>query len=235
MTIPMPHLSRRVSPQRAPVSTNAGVRESPGAEKAKSTRFQMPLDVKAVLIFVGFVAIASIGRIDEAISLHAGLQTGGYQSLRSLASIDSKRYTRKPHQPRLVFLDGSPWTSKAENRSGSPRQVPSMQLRYRSSKIDDEDENIDNTRFYDQLDSADVPGMERRQWPQHDFDPDCEPMAKWQSEFHPVCNEIHTVADVQQSLVDDDLSLLGNGFWRHAWRHEDGGKSATTTVWKTFK
>lgn len=86
--------------------------------------------------------------------------------------------------------------------------------------------------------------MERRRWPQHEFDQNCVPSAEWQSNFYPVCNEIHATTNLREALISGDLSLLSNkGFWRHAWRYDqvvetnatNATASAETTVWKTFK
>jgi hypothetical protein len=157
------------------------------------------------------------------------------------------------HLPRVVFYEGKPWT-RGDDKDGifsskynrTPPSMYPIQLRRRSARVansaGDDDEIEDVTRYYPDGDSGDYPEMERRMWPQHEFDPHCKPSAKWQSTFHPVCNEIHAVADLRQGLVDEDLSLLSSkGFWRHAWRHQLGGVNASTTdpsattVWKTFK
>lgn len=206
------------------------------------------------MTIVVFAAIVSIGRIDRPMRLYTRVISSkdhgrtGSLTVRSLVSVHKKHY-----RPRVVFLDGSPWTlvSKADESPSNVHHADPTQLRFRPAeakgvnKMESGDEGIemDMTTLYDRGDSNDFPDMERRLWPGHEFDPDCEPMARWQSEFHPVCNDIHAVADLKSSLVNGDVSLLSNrGFWRHAWRHQAGGVNATlrddppaTTVWKTFK
>jgi hypothetical protein len=102
----------------------------------------------------------------------------------------------------------------------------------------------DITRFYSDpnVSSADLPSMERRLYPQHEFDPHCEPMdPSWQSTFHPQCNDVHA-HDMWDGLVEENsLSLLSaKGYWRHAWKKRelfaDGQRAGRdVTVWKTFK
>lgn len=98
----------------------------------------------------------------------------------------------------------------------------------------------DFTRFYPQIDSADEDyHIERKQWPQHDFDPEnCRPMHKWQSTSFPVCNTIHE-KDILSSMVENSFqSITQKGFWRHAWRSMETGLvqgETYKTVWKTLK
>ena len=48
---------------------------------------------------------------------------------------------------------------------------------------------------------------------------DCIPMYSWQEEFHPNCNSFH---EVELMFSDYNISLLGNGGWRDAWRINPG-------------
>jgi serine/threonine protein kinase len=145
-------------------------------------------------------------------------------------------------------------TTNSGNRSAHPDPIPlptyplKLRLRFVETKnsSDIREEFMDETRYYDRVDSKDTPGMERRRWPLHDFDPHCAPSAQWQTTFYPVCNEIHASLDFRQAIVDEQFALLSSkGFWRHAWRYDvDDKRSNTsrwtnatspTTVWKTFK
>lgn len=144
-------------------------------------------------------------------------------------------YHSHPH-PRIVFLDGNAWVPTIRDpRINNNLQMYPVQIR----RIDitsktKEEEDLDPTRLYPVGNSEDFPTMERRLWPEHEFDRHCQPSAQWQSTFHPVCNDIHTVVNLHQGLIQQDVTLLsGKGFWRHAWKHEEA--SHNTTVWKTFK
>jgi hypothetical protein len=221
--------------------------------------FHLPLKTKAIVSLVLFAAALSISRVHQAVrqyNAQVSNVTGGMYTGRGLRSrvyywrLASEALHQHSYRRRVVFFDGIPWTvTEKSDRLGEkapyekrfrPAGYP-LVLRPLSDSTTAEDA-LDVTRYYSIGDSKDFPGMERRQWPRHEFDPHCEPSAKWQSTFHPVCNEIHAGADLRQTLVDKDLSLLSSkGFWRHAWRHQVGGLNATTTVpssttvWKTFK
>lgn len=231
-------------------------------------RSGVPANAKAILCLVLIMAALSTGRLNPTMRDYferqlntAGRQRHSTAAGRTLRSRFFGAYRNDKHQPRLVFYEGKPWTQGddkdglfSSNFNRTPPSMYPIQLRRRRSTgaanttTDEEDEIVDDddddvTRYYPVGDSRDdFPEMERRLWPQHEFDPHCKPSAKWQSTFYPVCNEIHAVADLRQGLVDDDLSLLSSkGFWRHAWRHQLGGVNASstdplaTTVWKTFK
>jgi hypothetical protein len=159
--------------------------------------------------------------------------------------------TRSQQQPRTVFFMGTPWMKQTRptNHSHSHNHTSSSSIRayypvkllppsLRKNDTNPHDYNdIDDddvTRFYPAVDSQDT-SMERRVWPQHELDPHCEPMADWQTTFHPICNELHGTA-MADSFVDDDFQLLSSkGFWRHAWQMDNEGEQNITTVWKTFK
>lgn len=200
-----------------------------------------------MLLFAMVVAIASIGRIDQALtlyahSIHGNQQSGipGYRALRFLVITSAHFYAgvqiEKHHHPRVVFLKKIPWTKAEVDDASAKRQDQNVSNQLRRHASGNDNEEMDATRFYDKGDSVDFPQMERRKWPQHEFDSDCEPVANWQSDFHPVCNEIHSLAAIRQSLIDEELSLLSNqGFWRHAWRHKERRGDSAPTVWKTFK
>ena len=206
----------------------------------KTVRFLLSLKINAVFAFIMLIAIASMGRNNKAMTLYkAGMQGSSFRTLSSWSAV-TPRVTSgvsiaTPTQPRVVYLESIPSkkvTTVGKTVHSRKRRVVPERLPYRTPK--DVGEDSDPTRVYDQVDSADFPQMERRLWPQHEFDSDCEPMAKWQSDFHPVCNEIHATADIGQNVIDQQWHLLSNkGFWRHVWRHQADGSPAT--VWKTFK
>lgn len=138
---------------------------------------------------------------------------------------------------RVVFIDGVTKWARNETAKGGRIVIDyPMQLR---PPLNDTNATVDLTRYYQVADSKDHPTMERRKWPNHEFDPHCIPSAQWQSEFHPVCNDIHATVDLRQTILSGELTLLSNkGFWRHAWRHNQTdatGNQSAVTVWKTFK
>jgi hypothetical protein len=209
--------------------------------------------------------ILSITRLHSTIMGYVGIVQRGRESPQDGSSttlwsrITAKRITGQTRKqissdhPRVVFVDGNAWTlDKHAKKPSRIIQYP-IQLRHRdipakgennavSSDVKSKLEGLDRTRFYPVGDSQDdFPDMERRQWPNHEFDPQhCHPAAAWQSNFYPVCNDIHAVADLGQSLIDEDLVLLSNrGFWRQAWKHHPNSSNAqfaeSATVWKTFK
>jgi serine/threonine protein kinase len=142
---------------------------------------------------------------------------------------------------RVVFIDGVTKWARNETAKSSGRIVIDYPMQLRPPPLNETNATVDLTRYYQVADSKDHPTMERRKWPNHEFDPHCIPSAKWQSEFHPVCNDIHATVDIRQTLLSGELTLLSNkGFWRHAWRHNQtdnatGNNQSAVTVWKTFK
>ena len=101
------------------------------------------------------------------------------------------------------------------------------------------DSEPDRTRFYPDpnISSRDLPFMEPRIYPKHEYDPHCEPIdPSWQSSFYPVCNEMHSQG-MADALREDSLSILSiKGSWRLAWRKKDMfGAGDAIAVWKTFK
>mmetsp|Transcript_50003 Transcript_50003/g.150424 ORF Transcript_50003/g.150424 Transcript_50003/m.150424 type:complete len:294 (+) Transcript_50003:171-1052(+) len=88
-------------------------------------------------------------------------------------------------------------------------------------------EYTDVTQSYPDADSLDPPTsetMERRTFPEHEFDEDCIPMANWQTTFHPTCNMFHE-RDLSTSMLET-LSLISNkGHWRSAWELKDWAKN----------
>lgn len=222
--------------------------------------FHLPLLAKALVSLALFAAAVSIRRMNPMVQYYYSTQQANVDDLTR--ALRSRVFHWRPSleaveqsysfRPRVVFLDDGTQISMPADRdvleflerkintSGSNRFQPTVYpIKLRpspdsSTASGEEEGEMDATRYYHIVaDSRELPGMERRQWPRHEFDPNCEPSAKWQSSFYPVCNEIHAGADLRQVLIDGDFSLLSNkGFWRHAWRYDAGG---ATTVWKTFK
>lgn len=131
--------------------------------------------------------------------------------------------------PRIVFFDGEAWSRSSSSYSTvSNRNDVNLTLNAG-----------DETRLYSVMDSADAVHMEKRIWPEHEFDSKCKPMADWQSSMFPVCNDVHAQGLLVDNIVDDRFSLLSSkGFWRHAWKYNStdvGRTTNTTTVWRTFK
>lgn len=94
----------------------------------------------------------------------------------------------------------------------------------------------DVTQTYSVLDSNDVDseddyhGMEMRVFPRHESDPNCEPMAEWQTTYHPTCSMFHET-DVSPAIQTEDLSLLSSkGNWRLAWELWDRPQSGWSKV-----
>jgi len=108
----------------------------------------------------------------------------------------------------------------------------------------------DVTQTYPELDSNDFDSeddyheMEMRVFPRHPSDSNCEPMAEWQTTYHPTCCLLHET-DMAPAIQAEDLSLLSSkGNWRLAWelwdRPQSGwskvvGGHEDAVVLKTFK
>jgi hypothetical protein len=122
--------------------------------------------------------------------------------------------------PRVVYLYPNEAIEEHVTTSGNrsahpdPKPLSTYPLKLRlcfvetKNSSDMRDKFMDETRYYDRVDSMDTPGMEHRRWPLHDFDPHCVPSAQWQSMFYPVCNEIHAGLDFRQAIIDDHFALL---------------------------
>ena len=79
-------------------------------------------------------------------------------------------------------------------------------------------EQTDRTQVYDEMDSEDLPTMERRVFPHHDLDDaSCKSMP-WQHALFVTCNSFHE-HDMTQGLDTNTTALVSDkGFWRLAWR-----------------
>ena len=210
--------------------------------KSQQSTFRLPFEAKIVSTLVFFAATVSICRTTSLLRHFDAIYA--VRSLNAVQNPQTKLRVRFQsadiNNPRVVF-----WDENAEFI---------LQLsKFKSFDLTDEEYNDDNendlaidpTRQYDHNDSADLPTLERPKWPNHEFDPHCQPAASWQTTFHPTCNEIHSSADIKQVLVDGEFSLLSRkGYWRHAWLHHkeyvrnDKSQStmqASKTVWKTLK
>jgi hypothetical protein len=195
-------------------------------------RFSVPTTSKFVFAVILAAACLSIVRLQP---LFNGLGINDFTTERALI-VQSllNEYYQVPSR-RVVFIDGVPkWARNETTSRGHSVIAYPMQLR----PLNDNSTDSDLTRYYPVGTSNDYPAMERRRWPNHEFDPHCIPSAKWQSEFHPVCNDIHATVNIREALLSGELSLLSNkGFWRHAWRYNqtEAGNHSSVTVWKTFK
>jgi hypothetical protein len=118
------------------------------------------------------------------------------------------------YKKRLVFLEDT-----VEHGSFVP-------LYGRSIRQVDIAEQTDRTQVYDRLDSEDLPEMERRVFPQHPYDDDCEPAADWQRTFHSICNDFHALDMIESMTASQNhrLKILSEkGFWRTAWVYKEDG------------
>jgi len=94
----------------------------------------------------------------------------------------------------------------------------------------------DNTQLYGILDSSDpaLALMEIRE-PHTDEKKGMEPLAKWQTQFHPSCNDMHTLDFAEPEQFAE---LFGTkGYWRHAWHvaNEFSSEVEDHVVVKTLK
>lgn len=94
----------------------------------------------------------------------------------------------------------------------------------------------DNTQLYGILDSLDpaLVLMEIRE-PYTDEKKALEPLAKWQTQFHPSCNDMHTLDFAEPEQFAE---LFGTkGYWRHAWHvaNEFSLETEDHVVVKTLK
>lgn len=145
----------------------------------------------------------------------------------------------------LLFMATLPSSAQSVNHSGFSRIIflnqPDQMYSFNRSPFEPEivpqdrlDHEHDRTRAYGVMDSADLPFMERRRWPNHEQDPECLPMDDWQSMYPINCNTIHETS-MRKGLLDETLSLFGKpGFWRIPWKMRDY-HSNETIVFKTFR
>ena len=135
----------------------------------------------------------------------------------------TQQLRRKSKYPRMAFVDGVAW------RPFSHAFVPEGSLFVG-------DALADPTRLYPRQSSQDSATMEKRYWPHHEADPDCEPMAEWQSFQFPTCNVVHEQS-LGDRILDESLNLLSaKGYWRYAWKlNSTNSQEEPPTVWKTFK
>lgn len=75
----------------------------------------------------------------------------------------------------------------------------------------------DNTQLYGILDSSD-PALAAMELREPAVQGECQPMADWQTAYHPSCNGLH---EYDLMDVDEKAVLFGKkGYWRHAWHLE---------------
>ena len=213
----------------------------------KHSYFHLPFEATTVMLFALLAAIITI--------LKSNVIVLDYEhGLRALRS-ESKIFRSRKDRSRNMFPYVVQWNISIDIDYNTTKGFPSLRSRYVhyptknvkfTVSIDDDDDDAfhDPTMIYDQSDSSDLPTMERKKWPDHDFDPNCKPSASWQSTFYPTCNEIHSNADMRQVMIDEEFTLLSSkGYWRHAWLHDVKGRSDQymsnipfkNTVWKTLK
>lgn len=232
----------------------------------------IPIQVKVLVCLALLIAAISMSRMDPIFRSYFhntlapnhradGGDSGLIRAFRPFQLVNIDLSSASMPQRRVVFLEdsvGSKGTpnnriihdSSFQSRLNYPLKPRTMwnsfpdSLFETSSDSENDDGSLDLTRLYPLTDSKDLPKMERRQWPTHDFDPHCVPCAKWQSSFYPVCNDVHAGLDIRHAFVDQDLSLLSNkGFWRNAWKYDVKPSVNSTafrgsnmaSVWKTFK
>jgi hypothetical protein len=140
------------------------------------------------------------------------------------------------YRARTVFLDGAPWMADLSSKSRA-FFISTYPVKLRARTTSNQTVVLadgDDTRLYPQMDSRDTPRMERRMFPEQEFDPHCEPMADWQTTFYPVCNELHA-SPLDENLIEEEYSrILRSGYWRHAWRIKEP-RNGPTIVWRTLK
>lgn len=236
------NVARNASVMTKEIANSCGKCATTIVSKTQQTPYRLAFEAKIVTSLVFFATTVSIFRTSTLLKhIEANYD---WRSLQVVQSAPSKLRVRFQNiysgSPRVVF-----WDENADMIL--PRRVSSdfkLSNRIASDHVDIEnnDENdvdirMDPTRQYDKNDSADLPTLERPQFPNHEFDPHCLPAASWQTTFHPTCNEIHSRADIKQALVDGEFSLLSRkGFWRNAWLHHVEYVSLPSkTVWKTLK
>jgi hypothetical protein len=214
------------------------------AVQTRRVPFRLPLEAKAVTILVLFAAAVSISR---TCTLLRNFDTSSANRLRSLHMGQRRVSLKLQFQAQPIYLAQSRvvyWNERSTlSLLSKKRNSTKITEKYSDEPYDHY--LIDPTRRYDQSDSEDLPTLEQPQWPNHEFDPHCQPAASWQRTFHPTCNEIHAGVDIQQVLIDREFSLLSSkGYWRHAWLYQTEAKRsnimkftfpASKTVWKTLK
>ena len=237
------HSSKGYSLQNRPAMTPPPSPSRRPVDSRSPSKFQLPIQAKAVLFLAVAGALASITRVEQAFHEYPISAERLLRSATTMAFVSPESMANR--YPRVVLLGPAvrdivslpdAVTTPAQRPRRTVDTTYTLDLRNWKQAKNTTTEEVDDTRFYPVGNSKDdFRSMERRRWPRHEWDPHCEPSAKWQSHFHPVCNDIHAVADLQQALVTEQLSLLSSkGFWRHAWHHAKEN-TTETTVWKTFK
>lgn len=216
--------------------------------KSQQTPFRLPFEAKIIASLVLFATTISVYRTSTLLRYFDAYYAG--RSLQADQSSSTKLRVRLQKTwstvPRVVFLDeNADWIFHQQNSATLHRSIVKIFDPIDMEGNDDTDEDLANdpTRRYDNNDSADLPTLERPNWPNHEFDPHCRPAASWQTTFHPTCNEIHSGADLKQVLTDGDFTMLSSkGYWRHAWLHHPKkndmpyfSSPTSKAVWKMLK
>ena len=164
-----------------------------------------------------------------------------FGAIASRVGIIRKAHETTLRSPRIVILDNYlDYDSKRnlrknpsdENINGRSHDYKPRVVIHR--KVEQyPTEFSDNTQLYGVLDSADpeLKGMEIREpYTQGE----CQPIADWQTTFHPSCNGMH---EYDLSDVNEKATLFGkNGFWRNAWHLEQNHNNVDEhLVLKTLK
>lgn len=199
------------------------------SEKRRSP-FLLPFGTKLMSFLIFFAAIVSLSRTHTMLRLyafHEGIRSLTIEQTRLRNAMHSKNSTYR-RMTYLVQVKG--WNSSIYNRKF-----------LQSSSFSSMDDVVNAFAYSTKdMDSSDSPNIERPYWPQHEFDPHCQPATPWQSTFYPNCNDIHSGVDIRQAFVDAEFSLLSRkGYWRLTWLHEKDSRRTTApalkTVWKTHK
>jgi hypothetical protein len=246
------NVARNASKMTKEISDKCSACATTIVTKSQQTPFRLPFEAKIVMSLVFLAIFISLYR--TSILLRHFDANYGARSLQADQSSTTKLRVRLqytgPTNPRVVQWDENvdwiltPQYSSTRHHSMTKVFRP-VDVENKDNNDDDEDLRVDPTRQYDQNDSADLPTMERTNWPDHDFDPHCLPAASWQTTFHPNCNEVHAGADFKQALVEGEFTLLSRkGYWRYAWLHHKDyfrnemshlSIASNKAVWKTLK
>ncbi len=234
------NVARNASVMTKEIANSCGKCATTIVTKTQQAPYRLPFEAKIVTSLVFFATTVSIFRTSTLLKdIDANY---GWRSLQVSAPSKLRVRFQNVHSGsrRVVFWDDNADMFLPQRVSSTFKL--SNRIAFDNVDIEYNDDNdvgirMDPTRQYDKNDSADLPTLERPQFPNHEFDPHCLPAASWQTTFHPTCNEVHSRADIKQVLVDGEFSLLSRkGYWRHAWLHHVEYVSLSSkTVWKTLK
>jgi serine/threonine protein kinase len=132
--------------------------------------------------------------------------------------------------PRVIHVSGNAVAVSAFGNKH--REVPSMSTDYTNEL----NVNSVNIQTANNADASAEEGMATTHADQPDEDPDCVPLADWQTGFNPTCNSVHEM-DMRAGFNRNQLAFVGQGWFRITWKWQetDGTAKPKPVVLKTLR